>query len=59
MRRKSREEIEKSLREREKELSLAAPEIKLGRSKNVRQAKNLKVEIAQLKTVLNQKEIEA
>lgn len=59
LRKKSKEEIEKLLRDREGERTRVAPEIKLGRSKNVRRAKNMRREIAQLKTVLSEKETEA
>lgn len=50
-------ELEKSISEKKKELMKVITYMKSGREKNLKKAKNLKIDIAQTKTVLRLQEI--
>lgn len=56
IRTKSKEELEKLLGEKKKELANLTAEMSSGKHKNVRARKSLRRDIAQLKTVLIEKE---
>lgn len=56
LRAKEKPEIKKLIEEKVAELTHLTSEISLGRHKNVRAGKNLRREIAQLKTILREKE---
>lgn len=56
---KNKRELEKLAQEKKKELAKETANVNLGRTKNIRSARNLRLEIAQLMTILREKEIEA
>lgn len=53
----SREQLLKRIEEKEKSLDQIARERYTKQSKNVKEARNVRVDIAQLKTILRQKEL--
>lgn len=57
IREKTREAIEKAVQEKRLELAKVQAELRLGRVKNVKVAKNLRRDIAQLMTILREKKI--
>lgn len=57
LRQKDKAQLLKLVREKKKELVKEAADIGLGRAKNVKAVRNLRRDIAQLMTILREKEI--